>query len=178
MVFGSSSKRSNQGIMRVYNTKLSRKSTNYLSNPESSSLTFDRDGSKLAVTFLHYLPTIYALSNPHPLAICTGRNAPNGSPIPPSERTYAHSFSTIRSGTFGGPGMDEDDMYGAGSDDFRGYLWKIPSLISLQGLRKEITADDWYAHEWPNIVAFAEGKWENRFVPFEIQTPLARLNGI
>jgi len=48
--------------------------------------------------------------------------------------------------------MDEDDMYGAGSDDFRGYLWKIPSLISLQGLRKEITADDWYAHEWPNIV--------------------------
>jgi hypothetical protein len=48
--------------------------------------------------------------------------------------------------------MDEDDMYGAGSDDFRCYLWKIPSLISLQGLRKEITADDWYTQEWPDIV--------------------------
>jgi WD repeat-containing protein 22 len=92
--------------------------------------------------------------------------------------------------------MDEDDMYGAGSDDFRCYLWKIPSLISLQGLRKEITADDWYTQEWPDIVgecmqsyvmagylpevslAFAEGKQENRYVPFEIGTPLARLNGM
>jgi WD repeat-containing protein 22 len=48
--------------------------------------------------------------------------------------------------------MDEDDMYAAGSDDFRGYVWKIPPLISLQGLRNEITARDWYAREWPNIV--------------------------
>ncbi|KAJ8593007.1 WD40 repeat-like protein [Rhizopogon salebrosus TDB-379] len=179
MAFGSSSTDSDQGIVRVYNTKLSKKSANYLCNPESSSLTFDRDGSKLAVIFVNYFPTIYALSDSHPLAICTSRNAPNGSPIPADERTYAHSFSSVRSGTFGGPGMDEDDMYGAGSDDFRCYLWKIPSLISLQGLRKEITADDWYTQEWPDIVAFTEGtgKRENRYVPFEIGTSLARLNG-
>ncbi|KAJ8593937.1 WD40 repeat-like protein [Rhizopogon salebrosus TDB-379] len=176
MAFGPSSKRSNNGIVRVYNTKLSRKATDYLSNPESSSVTFDRDGDKLAVTFLHYFPTIYALSDPHPLAICTGRNAPDGSPIPPSQRTYTNSC-TMKSGAFGGPGMDEDDMYAAGSDDFRGYVWKVPPLISLQGLRNEITARDWYAREWPNIVAFAEGKWESRYVPFEIRTPLAQLNG-
>src|SRR6267154_3238293 len=92
--------------------------------------------------------------------------------------------------------MDEDDMYGAGSDDFRGYVWKIPPLISLQGLRKEITANEWYTREWSDtvgehiqsyvkagctdvyVLAFAEGKWESRYVPFEISTPLARLNGI
>ncbi|KAG1766160.1 WD40 repeat-like protein [Suillus occidentalis] len=172
MAFGPLSRRSNGGIVRVYNTKLSRKSAGYLSNPESSSLTFDRDGSKLAVTFLHYFPTIYALSDPHPLAICTGRNAPDGTPISPSQRTYTNSC-TMKSGAFGGPGMDEDDMYGAGSDDFRAYVWKIPPLMTLQGLRKEITAHDWYIREWPDTV----GKWESRYVPFEISTPLARLNG-
>ncbi|KAG1748555.1 hypothetical protein EDB19DRAFT_1682358 [Suillus lakei] len=169
MAFGPLSGRSNGGIVRVYNTKLSRKSARYLSNPESSSLTFDRDGSKLAVTFLHYFPTIYALSDPHPLAICTGRNAPDRTPIPPSQRTYTNSC-TMKSGAFGGPGMDEDDMYGAGSDDFRAYVWKIPPLIKLP-------SNDWYTREWPDTVAFAEGKWENRYVPFEISTPLARLNG-
>ncbi|OJA17775.1 hypothetical protein AZE42_04874 [Rhizopogon vesiculosus] len=177
MAFGPLSKRSNYGIVRVYNTKLSRKTTKYLSNPESSSLTFDRDGSKLAVTFLHYFPTIYALSDPHPLAICTGHNAPDGSPIPPSQRTYINSC-TMKSGAFGGPGMDEDNMYAAGSDVFRGYVWKIPPLSTLQGLRKEITAHDWYTREWPNTVAFSEGQRENRYVPVEIRTPLARLNGI
>lgn len=178
MAFGPLSRRSNDGIVRVYNTKLSRKSAGYryLSNPESSSLTFDRDGSKLAVTFLHYFPTIYALSDPHPLAICTGRNAPDSTPIDPSQRTYTNSC-TMKSGAFGGPGMDEDDLYGAGSDDFRAYVWKIPPLMTLQGLRKEITAHDWYTREWPDTVAFAEGKWESRYVPLEISTPLARLNG-
>lgn len=176
MAFGPLLRRSNGGIVRVYNTKLSRKSAGYLSNPESSSLTFDRNGSKLAVTFLHYFPTIYALSDPHPLAICTGHNAPDGTPISPSQRTYTNSC-TMKSGAFGGPGMDEDDMYGAGSDDFRAYVWKIPPLMTLQGLRKEIAADDWYTREWPDTVAFAEGKWESRYVPLEISTPLARLNG-
>lgn len=176
MALGPLSRRSNGGIVRVYNTKLSRKSAGYLSNPESSSLTFDRDGSKLAVTFLHYFPTIYALSDPHPLAICTGRNAPDGTPISPSQRTYTNSC-TMKSGAFGGPGMDEDDLYGAGSDDFRAYVWKIPPLMTLQGLREEIAAHDWYTREWPDTVAFAEGKWESRYVPLEISTPLARLNG-
>jgi WD repeat-containing protein 22 len=83
----------------------------------------------------------------------------------------------MKSGAFGGPGMDEDDMYGAGSDDFRAYVWKIPPLMDLQGLRKEITPHDWYTREWPDTVAFAEGKWESRYVPVEISTPLARLNG-
>ncbi|KAG2057658.1 WD40 repeat-like protein [Suillus hirtellus] len=180
MTFGPLSRRSNGGIVRVYNTKLSRKSAGYLSNPESSSLTFDRDGGKLAVTFLHYFPTIYAMSDPHPLAICTGRNTPDGTPVSPPQRSYTNSC-TMKSGAFGGPGMDEDDMYGAGSDDFRAYVWRIPPLMTLQGLRQEITPHDWYAREWPDTVgellAFAEGKWESRYVPYEISMPLARLNG-
>lgn len=90
--------------------------------------------------------------------------------------------------------MDEDDMYGAGSDDFRAYVWRIPPLMTLQGLRQEITPHDWYAREWPDtvgecaqsypdgmpdvqVLAFAEGKWESRYVPYEISMPLARLDG-
>ncbi|KAG2101108.1 WD40 repeat-like protein [Suillus discolor] len=177
MTFGPLSRRSNGGIVRVYNTKLSRKSTGYLSNPESSSLTFDRDG-EFWTTSCHYFPTIYAMSDPHPLAICTGRNTPDGTPISPPQRSYTNSC-TMKSGAFGGPGMDEDDMYGAGSDDFRAYVWRIPPLMTLQGLRQEITSHDWYAREWPDtvVLAFAEGKWESRYVPHEISMPLARLNG-
>lgn len=57
----------------------------------------------------------------------------------------------IQSGTFGGPGMGEDILYAAGSDDFRGYVWEIPDARVLVGLRQEISADEWYSQEWPNV---------------------------
>jgi len=44
--------------------------------------------------------------------------------------------------------MNEDILYGAGSDDFRGYVWRIPELSTLLGLRQEINADEWMSHEW------------------------------
>lgn len=62
MAFGPLSSRSNEGIVQIvsvpdrllprrigsiileYNTKLSKRSLSYLSNPESSSIAFDRDG--------------------------------------------------------------------------------------------------------------------------------------
>ncbi|KIJ62541.1 hypothetical protein HYDPIDRAFT_30150 [Hydnomerulius pinastri MD-312] len=176
MAFGPLSRRSNDGIVQNYNTKLSKRAFSYLSNPESSSIVFDRDGSKLAVTMLHWYPTIYALSDPHPLAVLSGRNKPDGTPLPPGERTYCNSC-TMKSGAFGGPGMNEDVLYGAGSDDFRGYVWKIPELSVLAGLRRKIKVNEWFAQEWDDVSAYSEGQWSTRYIPLQISTPLCRLDG-
>ncbi|KAI5997409.1 WD40-repeat-containing domain protein [Pisolithus albus] len=176
MAFGPLSTRSNEGIVQTYVTKLSKRSCGHLSNPESSSITFDRDGTRLALTMLHWYPTIYALSDPYPLAICTGRNGPDGNPIPAGERTYSNSC-TMKSGAFGGPGISEDILYAAGSDDFRGYVWEIPDTATLAGLRQEIPTEEWYTQEWRDVVGYCEGLLTTRYVPLEISTPLCRLNG-
>ena len=47
--------------------------------------------------------------------------------------------------------MHQDILYGAGSDDFRGYVWKIPDLSTLLGLRQAISADEWMSHEWTGV---------------------------
>ncbi|KAF9013305.1 WD40 repeat-like protein [Cyathus striatus] len=175
MAFGPLQKRSNQGIVQTYNTKLTRKGVGYLSNPESSSIAFDREGSKLVVTMLHYLPTLYSISDPNPVAVFSGKNLPDGSPNPPGKRTYSNSC-TMKHGSFGGPGLT-DEFYCAGSDDFRAYLWKIPSITELTERRREIISNDWNIGEFPNIIAFSEGFTENKFIPVNLSTPFCRLTG-
>ncbi|KAF5382441.1 hypothetical protein D9615_002712 [Tricholomella constricta] len=176
MAFGPLSTRTRQGVVQTYNTKLNRKTTAHLSKPEASSVVFDREGAKLAVTMLHYLPTIYGLSDPNPLAVCSGKYLPDGTPTSPPERGYSNSC-TIKHGAFGGIGLDDDEFYSAGSEDFRGYVWRIPSLSELADRRVEISADDWASREWPNTIAFAEGLNAARFVPVDLSTPFCRLTG-
>lgn len=66
-------------------------------------------GSKLAVTLLvgclffislsishltsqqHYLPTVFAVMDPYPVAVLSGRNLPDGTPVSDGERTYTNS---------------------------------------------------------------------------------------
>lgn len=59
----------------------------------------------------------------------------------PSDRENA--FTGRQHGSFGGPSLISDAYYGAGSDDFRGYVWKIPETPGLLEQRKEIDADHW-----------------------------------
>ncbi|KIK01883.1 hypothetical protein K443DRAFT_6548 [Laccaria amethystina LaAM-08-1] len=176
MAFGPSTRRTNEGVVLVYNTKLTRQHVKHLSNPESSSVVFDREGNKLAVTMLHYLPTIYAVSDPNPVAVCSGKNLPNGSPVPSTERTYSNSC-TMKHGSFGHPAVNTDDLYCAGSDDFRGYIWKIPPISKLTELRTEMSADEWEAQKSSSAVAFTTGRTMRKYVPLEISTPFCRLNG-
>jgi DDB1- and CUL4-associated factor 5 len=49
----------------------------------------------------------------------------------------------IKHGSFGGPGLETDDLYAAGSDDFRGYVWKIPPLSVLEEQRKVFSVNEW-----------------------------------
>jgi WD repeat-containing protein 22 len=34
-------------------------------------------------------------------------------------------------------------MYVGGSDDFRGYVWKVPPVTQLTAMRDEISAKEW-----------------------------------
>ncbi|KAF8630849.1 hypothetical protein AX17_005208 [Amanita inopinata Kibby_2008] len=195
MAFGPSSRRSQLGVVQEYNTKLCRKSVGHLTNPESSSVTFDRDGSKLAVTMLHYYPTIYALSDPNPIALLTGHQSPampegeysnsctmKVSPEYDSGFQYIYVFFTLqilqmKHGAFGGPGMESDDLYVAGSDDFRGYVWNIPPVSELVESRQIISASEWESDSWLNTNAYTRGMYETKCIPVEISRPFCRLTG-
>ena len=49
-------------------------------------------------------------------------------------------------GHFGNLGcMNSDSFYGGGSDDFRGYVWRVPPVSQLQEQRTEISSEDWLA---------------------------------
>ncbi|KAI0081531.1 WD40 repeat-like protein [Panus rudis PR-1116 ss-1] len=165
-----------QGIINEYVTSLAKYPHNHLTRPEIGSITFDKTGEKLAVTMLHYLPTIYALLDPFPIATCSGRNLPDGTPVPAGERTYSNSC-TIKHGSFGGPSLDVDEYYSAGSDDFRAYVWKIPSIESLTAARIEVKVEDWDAGAMPDSVGFANQYSAPRRIPVELSTPICRLGG-
>ena len=105
----------------------------------------------------------------------------------------------MQHGSFGGPGLDVDDMYAAGSDDFRCYVWKVPSALELMEQRQTLTAESWLgygdgstigmhatvfcvhhlsifdAHHDPGFPSSPEG---HVVVPADISTPFCRLTGV
>jgi len=54
-----------------------------------------------------------------------------------------HSRGVFQHGSFGGLGLDRDQYYSAPSDDFHGYMWKLPDLADLAERRTEISASEW-----------------------------------
>ncbi|KAJ7851678.1 WD40 repeat-like protein [Mycena olivaceomarginata] len=176
MAFGPLFRRTQEGVVQTYNTKLSRRGIQHLSNPETSSISFNRQGTQLGVTMLNYFPTIYSLSDADPVAVCSASNLPDGTPVPPGERTYANAC-TMKHGSFGGPGLDTDALYAAGSDDFRAYIWSLPSPASLAAQRRIIPYAEWEAGEHAGVTAFAERATGPRCIPAQLHTPRARLGG-
>ncbi|KAJ6584005.1 WD40 repeat-like protein [Mycena vulgaris] len=176
MAFGPLAHRTREGIVQLYNTKLSRRSTTHLSIPETGGISFNRHGTQLGVTMLHYFPTIYALADPDPVAVCSAPNLPDGAPIPSGEG-YRNSCSTMKQGSFGGPGLDADTLYATGSDDFRAYIWALPPPAELEARRTVISYADWDAGAHAGVVAFAEQLTGPRCVPAQLHTPRARLGG-
>ncbi|OCH92640.1 WD40 repeat-like protein [Obba rivulosa] len=174
MAFGPLTQRSNEGIVQTYVTTISKPSiSSHMSNPEISSITFNTTGTKLAATMLHFLPTIYSINDPFPVATCSGKNLPDGTAAPQGEKTYSNS-TTIKHGSFGGPTGDE--YYSAGSDDFRAYIWELPSLSTLLERRETIEFEKWSTAGDPDMIGFTTGMTEP-CVPVEIDTPLCRLAG-
>ncbi|KAF9779652.1 WD40 repeat-like protein [Thelephora terrestris] len=188
--FGSGANRTRKPLQQFV-TSLSKPTRNSLVSPESSSIAWDREDYRshclyptfslkthnlgLTSTTQNFYPTLYALSDPHPIAICRGGVLPDGSPIPDGERTYSNAC-TIKHGSFGGPSLTSDAYYGAGSDDFRGYVWKIPETAMLLERRREIDVDSWLLEE-AETAAFARSARETRYQPVSLSQPLFRLNG-
>lgn len=108
----------------------------------------------------------------------------------------AHWYQS-QHGSFGGPGLATDEYFSAGSDDFRGYVWKLPDTAELIERRTAVDADNWETRYSPNEVGkffffffapaltfsiselgFSEGNMDPRYVPVELPTPIFRLNGM
>ncbi|KAH9980092.1 WD40-repeat-containing domain protein [Lactifluus volemus] len=179
MAFGPLRQRTKDGIVLKYVTRITKRSAAHYIRPEASSITWDPDGTKLGVAFLHWLPTIYALSDPYPIAVCSGRNLPDGTPSPPDTRTFSDA-TTMKHGSFGGSALTTggEAYYSSGSDDFRGYLWRIPSLVTLKNERQIIDPDEWLNGGEDGTVAFTGSSYSSeKYVPKELSTPLTRLNG-
>jgi WD repeat-containing protein 22 len=56
-------------------------------------------------------------------------------------------------------GSQNDDYYCAGSDDFRGYVWKMPGAAELAELRREVSVDDWLTQDYPDVIGATHSFW-------------------
>ncbi|KAL1950693.1 hypothetical protein VTO73DRAFT_5817 [Trametes versicolor] len=176
MAFGPASQRQRKGVVHKYVTTIAKQGQACMANPETSSLTFDREGRKLALTMLHHTPTLYTLEDPYPIATFSGRHNPDGSLVLPGERTWSNSC-TMKYGTFGGFGSDRGNYYAHGSDDFRTYLWKIPDEAALREQRVVIDHSNWDTCADAGQIGYAESYFSPRHVPVELSVPHARLTG-
>ncbi|TFK88722.1 WD40 repeat-like protein [Polyporus arcularius HHB13444] len=176
MAFGPLSQRRQQGIVHKYVTTIARQGTPRMARPEVSSLVFDREGRRLAVTMLHHVPTLYGLNDPYPIATFSGKHLPNGERVLPGDRTYANCC-TMKHGSFGSLGSDQDLYYVNGSDDFRTYLWKVPDEAALLEGRSVVEFSDWARNRRPGEIGYASSMTGPRYVPVDLSTPLARLTG-
>lgn len=109
--------------------------------------------------------------------MCSGRRRPDGTPVPPGERTYG-SRVTIKHISFGGPGLDSDIYLSTGSDDFRGYVWKLPPTADLLERRTIIEDDDEPFDPPEGFVGFVLSDEDKKlYCPVELPQPIFRLGG-
>ncbi|KAJ8691284.1 hypothetical protein PTI98_010872 [Pleurotus ostreatus] len=139
-------------------------------------LTQRTNGDMLAVTLLNHLPTLYSLHEYQPIATFSGLLLPDGPPVPSNQRTYCNTC-TIKHGSFGSMGLETDGFYSAGSDDFRGYIWKVPNIAHLVNQRRRIGEREWDSQRSPSEIAFVESETNDRYIPLELSQPYCRLTG-
>ncbi|GAA5983533.1 hypothetical protein JCM11641_005840 [Rhodosporidiobolus odoratus] len=133
--------------------------------PTVSSTVFSPSGSLFCATLSGYLPTLYELSSPIPLATFA---APPSAPRPDSpaparpakkkhkrnslareeEGTFPGGYrntTTTKHGSFGGgPGATPGNglYYAAGSDDFKAYVWEVPSVQRMREESQELKKEE------------------------------------
>ncbi|KIY46733.1 WD40 repeat-like protein, partial [Fistulina hepatica ATCC 64428] len=201
MAFGPAVNRTQHGVVRRYNTKISRRRDRASSYArlEVNSIAFDRQGMRLAATVTvcrffppdlvsrlnarqGFYPVIYPMNDDFPLAILTGTMLPDGTPPPPEEGRYANAC-TMKSSSFGGPGLDEDIYFVAGSDDFRGYVYRLPESADLIEACQHFSREEWEAQAESATVGeslispFFDPSRTHFVAPVDITTPFYRLTG-
>lgn len=121
---------------------------------ETNSVCFDPNGRFLASSISRYHPTIYAVNDPDPLVTLESTVAddpvkdqyydffgyPHGTPAAPKKLS---SCCTIKHGSFGLEAHTGKLHYAIGSDDFRAYVFEIPSKDELVRQREFVGRSDW-----------------------------------
>ncbi|KAJ7673525.1 hypothetical protein B0H17DRAFT_1140861 [Mycena rosella] len=72
-------------------------------------------------------------------------------------------------GSFGGPGLNEDTLYAAGSDDFHAYIWALPPFAKLAARRTFISHADRDAGAHAGVVAFADRSTGRPCAPVQLE---------
>lgn len=138
--------------------------------PSASSVVFSPTGQYFAVTFPHFLPTLYTPSSNTPLACFsspeTAANIKSGEPFSGYRNT-----TTTKHGSFYGDDVPGGGKlwFAAGSDDFKAYVWEVPPRQLLEDGRRVpgLGQDEWkMADGRPSIGECARG-----VVLFALLTP-------
>ncbi|GAA5862389.1 hypothetical protein JCM8547_007625 [Rhodosporidiobolus lusitaniae] len=148
-------------------------------HPTVSSVVFSPTGSLLCATLSGYLPTLYELSSPAPLA--TFSSPPP--PLAPSDKTASplsfpqgyRNTCTMKHGSFGGgsgASAGRGLFYAGGSDDFKAYVWEVPDVETLRRRREEKPKE-----ELSGIGFRSRSHPDKVTLPASISTPSAILTG-
>jgi len=101
-----------------------------------------------SVSLFH--PILYAVGNPEPLATMSSLDVhPELNPClqdttgPPGAGPGYRNSCTVKRGSFGLESQTGHLYYTTGSDDFRGYGWRIPPMEELVAQRESISQTEW-----------------------------------
>ncbi|TIB85311.1 WD40 repeat-like protein [Wallemia mellicola] len=158
-----------------YNAQLTNTHASKRVKLDSSSISFNNTGDLFGVIYQHSFPTIYSLNKSDPLAVLTGDYLPYGARVSPGERPYSTSCTTKHCSF-------EGDYFATGSDDFRGYVWKIPPVSRLLEGRREVSNESLLEGfengsfgQYRSV--FSKSKDEDVCIPTIVNRPAFRLEG-
>lgn len=125
-----------------------------MARPDPTGAQFDPSGRFLVTDMSLFHPTLYAVDNPMPLATMSSVAVhPHTNPcIKPDTTVYRpnpgyRNSCTVKRGSFGFEAQAGALYYTAGSDDFRGYGWRIPRIQDMLDARASMPYNDWIMHE-------------------------------
>lgn len=159
-----------------------------MARPDPTGAQFDPSGRFLVTDMSLFHPTLYAVDSSMPLATMSSVAAhPHTNPCTKPDTTvyrpnagYRNSC-TVKRGSFGFEAQAGALYYTAGSDDFRGYGWRIPHIQDLLDARDSMPYNDWIMHETAgsNEVWFryALHGSDDMVRPLELAQPVFTLEG-
>ncbi|KAA1113130.1 hypothetical protein PGT21_022203 [Puccinia graminis f. sp. tritici] len=143
-----------------------------IGHPEISSVTIDPTGQLLGVMMSKWYPTIWSLDDPHPLAVLKSEPTVHGDP---QEEGGFRDVCTIKHGAFSNHIHSDSTYFAGGSDDFRCYGWKLPTISEMERERYEVgNLSDWLGGTTINTCAYGN---RTITVPVTIPKPSLTLHG-
>ncbi|KAJ3335198.1 hypothetical protein HDU93_006202 [Gonapodya sp. JEL0774] len=158
------------GIVQVYNTHLARGNRHSI-HADCSSVVWNSSGTVLGAVLQRYYPVLYAIGGSEPVCVLTdnggglstaGMNEAGQEGHDVAPQPGFRNCTTVKSPSFGSfgyecsdlvfpaeprrtPGQSQDgqEYFTCGSDDFRGYVWQIPTVSHMrQNTRTMLEQED------------------------------------